>query len=83
MDINVLKAFAEFLQNYGSYAFETLLVFALVYVHRQWQKSEREKFELALSIAPLAEAMTSLVQNAARAKAKRSSPPPPSSNLGA
>lgn len=76
-DLNIAKGIAEFLKEYGIHAFATFLMLALIYVHRMWQKSEQEKFKLALSIAPLADAMTDLVQSAARAKARRSPPQKP------
>jgi hypothetical protein len=75
-EFNFLKQLADFLKEYGVHAFASISLFVNAYLFRELRSSDREKFNLALSIAPLAEAMTALVQSAAKARARKSSPTP-------
>lgn len=72
---------AVFLRDYGVYATEALMIIAIVVLFRALRKSETEKFELALSIAPLAERLSEMFEAAAakaRSRSSRESSPPPS-----
>jgi hypothetical protein len=79
VELNFAEKLAVFLRDYGVYATEALLIIAVVYLFRVLRRSETEKFELALSIAPLADRMTDMMERAAsraRARHNQSSPPP-------
>lgn len=82
IDLNFAEKLAVFLRDYGVYATEALLIVAVVFLFRWGRREAKEKFELALSIAPLADRLGSMLENAARARATRntrnadSSPPP-------
>ena len=84
MDLNFAESLAVFLQNYGIYAFCSITLIGYALKDRALRKSEQEKFELALSIAPLADRLGDMLEKAARASARArrlydSAPPAPSS----
>lgn len=70
MDLNFAKDLAGFLQTDGVYAFCSLALIGYAIKDRQLRKSEQEKFELALEIAPLADRLGTMLENAAKAAAR-------------
>lgn len=71
-DVTGLSQLAEFLERHGIHAFAALLLVAVVVLHRQLRRVEREKFELALMLSPLAEKLTKLLEAGSR---RRQRPP--------
>lgn len=69
--LNVAQSLAVFLQDYGIYAFCSITLIGYAMKDRQLRQSEQEKFELALSVAPLAERLGAMLEAAARARRTR------------
>ena len=85
VDLNLAEKLAIFLRDYGVYATEALLILALVYLFRIYRQSEADKFELAMSVAPLTEALMEMLEHVgsqARIRSYNSKPPPKSGEEG-
>lgn len=79
LNLNVAQSLAVFLRDFGGYAMASLFLIGYVWRDRQLRVSDREKFELAMSIAPLAEALVEVLEhtaNKARIRSYNSRPPP-------
>ena len=77
-NLNIAQALAVFLRDFGPFATLALALLAIVFLFRELRKSDREKLEIAMSVAPLAERMTDMMERAgsrARARRNQSSPP--------
>lgn len=81
MDLDIATRLAQFLQQYGGWALSALLILALVKRDHDYRRAEREKFELALKLAPLADKMLALVERAAKARRRQRDTPPPEPRL--
>lgn len=75
MDIDIATRLAVFLKEYGGWAVASLAILALVIRDRDYRKSEREKYELALQIAPLTEKLMVFFQRASQRRRKKQPSP--------
>jgi len=71
MDVDIAAHLAKTFQDYGIYAVTSLAVFAIVFLFRALRKTEREKFDVAVKLAPLVERLTEMLERAAQARAAR------------
>jgi len=79
--ISYLSQLKDFLADRPEYAFLACCIFVIVILWRALRKEQKEKFDLALRVLPLADKLQNMLQRAAERRAVSRPPaplPPPS-----